>query len=105
MRKNETQHGQSSETNDYLLQSEPQSMDASGIIKFNVVDNFDDMYLKDELLHGIHACGIEKPSAIQRLTILTCIKGLDVIVQAQRGTGKITSVLISICQQIDTSLN
>lgn len=50
-----------------------------------VVDNFDDMNLKEELLRGIYAYGFEKPSAIQQRAIIPCVKGLDVIAQAQSG--------------------
>lgn len=50
-----------------------------------VVDNFDDMNLKEELLRGIYAYGFEKPSAIQQRAIIPCVKGHDVIAQAQSG--------------------
>lgn len=50
-----------------------------------VVDNFDAMELKDKLLRGIYAYGFEKPSAIQQRAIVPCIKGRDVIAQAQSG--------------------
>jgi translation initiation factor 4A len=83
-------------------------MDAHLTLESNqkeVVYNFDEMGLKAELLRGIYVFGFEKPSAIQQRTILPCINGHDVIVQAQSGTGKTTSVLISILQNIDTSLN
>lgn len=50
-----------------------------------VVDNFDDMNLKEELLRGIYAYGFERPSAIQQRAILPCIKEHDVIAQAQSG--------------------
>merc|ERR1711874_956292 len=45
------------------------------------------MNLKEELLRGIYAYGFEKPSAIQQRAIVPCIKGMDVIAQAQSGTG------------------
>lgn len=70
-----------------------------------VVDNFDDMGLKEELLRGIYAYGFEKPSAIQQRAIMPCIKGHDVTAQAQSGTGKTATFSISILQQIDTSIN
>lgn len=35
-----------------------------------IVDNFDDMNLKESLLRGIYAYGFEKPSAIQQRAIL-----------------------------------
>jgi len=56
-------------------------------------------------MHGISIYGLEKLSAIQQRAILPCIKGQDVIVQAQSGTGKIATFSISILQQIDTSFN
>ncbi|KAL3280689.1 hypothetical protein HHI36_003926 [Cryptolaemus montrouzieri] len=84
----------------------PPGMDVEGDIETNwneVVDNFDDMNLKEELLRGIYAYGFEKPSAIQQRAIIPCIKGFDVIAQAQSGTGKTATFSISILQQIDTS--
>lgn len=44
-----------------------------------IVDNFDDMNLKESLLRGIYAYGFEKPSAIQQRAIIPCIKGMWVI--------------------------
>ncbi|XP_059484742.1 eukaryotic initiation factor 4A-I [Neocloeon triangulifer] len=86
----------------------PAGMNPDGIIESNwneVVDNFDNMKLKEELLRGIYAYGFEKPSAIQQRAIMPCVQGLDVIAQAQSGTGKTATFSISILQQIDTSLN
>jgi len=40
-----------------------------------IVSNFDDMNLREELLRGIYAYGFEKPSAIQQRAIIPCIKG------------------------------
>lgn len=40
-----------------------------------IVDNFDDMSLRETLLRGIYAYGFEKPSAIQQRAIVPCIKG------------------------------
>ncbi|XP_052783661.1 eukaryotic initiation factor 4A-I-like [Mya arenaria] len=76
---------------------------ADGIIESNwdqVVDNFDDMSLREELLRGIYAYGFEKPSAIQARAILPCIKGRDVIAQAQSGTGKTATFSIAILEQL-----
>ena len=69
-----------------------------------VCENFDDMNLKEELLRGIYAYGFEKPSAIQQRAIVPCIKGLDVIAQAQSGTGKTATFSIAILEKIDTGL-
>ncbi|KAI7874683.1 ATP-dependent RNA helicase eIF4A [Lichtheimia hyalospora FSU 10163] len=68
-----------------------------------VVDNFDNMNLKTELLRGVYAYGFERPSAIQQRAIMPVIKGHDVIAQAQSGTGKTATFSISILESIDTS--
>lgn len=65
-----------------------------------MVDNFDDMELREELLRGIYAYGFEKPSAIQQRAIIPCIKGRDVIAQAQSGTGKTATFSIAILEQL-----
>lgn len=86
----------------------PPGMEVDGIIQSNwdeAVESFDEMNLKQELLRGIYAYGFEKPSAIQQRAIIPCVKGHDVIAQAQSGTGKTATFSISILQQIDPSLN
>merc|ERR1712110_276188 len=85
----------------------PAGMDPDGLIDSNwdeVCENFDDMNLREELLRGVYAYGFEKPSAIQQRAIVPCVKGHDVIAQAQSGTGKTATFSISILQQIDTKL-
>uniref|UniRef100_A0A8C4GLD5 RNA helicase n=1 Tax=Dicentrarchus labrax TaxID=13489 RepID=A0A8C4GLD5_DICLA len=85
----------------------PEGMEPDGIIESNwnqIVDSFDEMSLRETLLRGIYAYGFEKPSAIQQRAIVPCIKGYDVIAQAQSGTGKTATFAISILQQIDVEL-
>ncbi|XP_067851186.1 eukaryotic initiation factor 4A-II isoform X4 [Heptranchias perlo] len=85
----------------------PDGMDPDGVIESNwneIVDNFDDMNLKETLLRGIYAYGFEKPSAIQQRAIMPCIKGFDVIAQAQSGTGKTATFAISILQQLELDM-
>ena len=40
-----------------------------------VVDNFDDMNLRESLLRGIVAYGLKKPSDLQQRAIMPAIKG------------------------------
>uniref|UniRef100_A0A8C9YMP2 RNA helicase n=1 Tax=Sander lucioperca TaxID=283035 RepID=A0A8C9YMP2_SANLU len=70
----------------------------------DITDSFDEMNLREALLRGIYAYGFEKPSAIQQRAIMPCIKGYDVIAQAQSGTGKTATFAISILQQIDVEM-
>ncbi|KAK7203086.1 ATP-dependent RNA helicase eIF4A [Myxozyma melibiosi] len=69
-----------------------------------VVDEFDAMDLKPELLRGIFAHGFEHPSSIQQRAIMPVIKGRDVLAQAQSGTGKTATFSISVLQKIDTNV-
>ncbi|KAK5848640.1 hypothetical protein PBY51_006236 [Eleginops maclovinus] len=85
----------------------PEGMEPDGVIESNwteITDSFDEMNLREALLRGIYAYGFEKPSAIQQRAIMPCIKGYDVIAQAQSGTGKTATFAISILQQIDVEL-
>jgi len=70
-----------------------------------IVDNFDNMSLKEDLLRGIYAYGFEKPSAIQQRAILPLVKKHDIIAQAQSGTGKTATFTIGILQQLDFSVS
>jgi len=66
-----------------------------------VYESFDSMGLHENLLRGIYAYGFEKPSAIQQRGIVPFTKGLDVIQQAQSGTGKTATFCAGILHQID----
>lgn len=65
------------------------------------VETFDELNLKTELLRGIYAYGFDKPSSIQQKAILPIIKGMDVIAQAQSGSGKTGTFVIGSLQVID----
>ncbi|CAI8608629.1 unnamed protein product [Vicia faba] len=69
-----------------------------------VFGTFDHMGLQENLLRGIYAYGFEKPSAIQQRGIVPFCKGLDVIQQAQSGTGKTATFCSGILQQLDYGL-
>jgi translation initiation factor 4A len=82
-------------------------MEPDGVIESNwneIADNFDEMNLREDLLRGIYAYGFEKPSAIQQRAIIPCIRGRDVIAQAQSGTGKTATFSIAILQQLDLTV-
>jgi len=69
-----------------------------------IIDNFDNMGLVEDLLRGIYAYGFEKPSAIQQRAIMPLCKGLDIIAQAQSGTGKTATFTIGILHSLDFNL-
>jgi len=67
-------------------------------------ETFDEMNLNQLLLRGIYAYGFEKPSAIQMKGIVPFAQGLDVIQQAQSGTGKTATFCAGVLQRLDTSV-
>jgi len=68
-----------------------------------VVNSFESMGIREDLLRGVYAYGFEKPSAIQQRAVLPIVSGRDVIAQAQSGTGKTSMISLSLCQKLDTS--
>ncbi|CAH8306148.1 unnamed protein product [Eruca vesicaria subsp. sativa] len=70
-----------------------------------VHESFDDMGLQENLLRGIYAYGFEKPSAIQQRGIVPFCNGLDVIQQAQSGTGKPPLSALVSCRSLTSPLS
>src|SRR5271166_1612370 len=70
-----------------------------------VIESFDLMNLKENLLRGIYGYGFENPSLIQSKAIPLIAKGCDVIAQSQSGTGKTGTFTISALQKIDEKVN
>jgi translation initiation factor 4A len=68
-----------------------------------IIENWDELNIKQELLRGIFAYGFEKPSEIQKKSIPVMITGKDVIAQAQSGMGKTGAFSISTLEMIDCS--
>jgi ATP-dependent RNA helicase len=66
-----------------------------------VVESFDELGLKEDLLRGVYSYGFEKPSAIQQRAILPILKGRDTIVQSQSGTGKTAVFCIGALQCVN----
>eukprot|EP01089_Gocevia_fonbrunei_P016546 TRINITY_DN5154_c0_g1_i1.p1 TRINITY_DN5154_c0_g1~~TRINITY_DN5154_c0_g1_i1.p1 ORF type:complete len:442 (+),score=72.25 TRINITY_DN5154_c0_g1_i1:100-1425(+) len=57
-------------------------------------NEFEDYYLKRELLMGIYEKGFENPSPIQEEAIPIALAGRDILARAKNGTGKTASFLI-----------
>ena len=68
-----------------------------------IIDNFDNMRLKENLLRGIYSVGYEKPSYIQQRGIIPITKGRDIIAQSQSGTGKTATFTIGSLQLLDVT--
>ena len=66
--------------------------------------SFDELNLKDKLLRGIYSYGFENPSMIQNKSVPVMCKGVDLIAQAQSGTGKTGAFTIGCLNKINESI-
>ncbi len=68
-------------------------------------NDFEDYFLKRELLMGIFEMGYEKPSPIQEESIPIALAGRDVLARAKNGTGKTAAFCIPVLEKIDPTKN
>lgn len=67
--------------------------------------DFEEFYLKRELLMGIYEAGFEKPSPIQEETIPVALSGRDILARAKNGTGKTAAFVIPTLERINPKLD
>eukprot|EP00560_Eucampia_antarctica_P002971 CAMPEP_0197842364 /NCGR_PEP_ID=MMETSP1437-20131217/46694_1 /TAXON_ID=49252 ORGANISM="Eucampia antarctica, Strain CCMP1452" /NCGR_SAMPLE_ID=MMETSP1437 /ASSEMBLY_ACC=CAM_ASM_001096 /LENGTH=236 /DNA_ID=CAMNT_0043452235 /DNA_START=945 /DNA_END=1656 /DNA_ORIENTATION=- len=65
--------------------------------------DFEDFFLKRELLMGIFEKGFEKPSPIQEEAIPIILQNRNCLARAKNGTGKTAAYIIPCLEKIDTS--
>ncbi|CAI7891187.1 unnamed protein product [Closterium sp. NIES-53] len=68
-------------------------------------NEFEDYFLKRELLMGIYERGFERPSPIQEESIPIALTGRDILARAKNGTGKTAAFSIPALEKIDPSRN
>lgn len=68
-------------------------------------NEFEDYFLKRELLMGIYEKGFENPSPIQEEAIPIALVGRDILARAKNGTGKTASFLIPALERVNTEQN
>ena len=66
-----------------------------------IINSWDELEIKPNILRGIFAYGFEKPSPIQQRAIKPVIQGRDIIAQAQSGTGKTATFSIGALQRVN----
>lgn len=65
-------------------------------------NEFEDYFLKRELLMGIFEAGFERPSPIQEESIPIALAGRDILARAKNGTGKTAAFLIPLLERVNT---
>ena len=68
-------------------------------------NEFEDNFLKRDLLKGIYEKGFEKPSPIQEESIPIALTGSDILARAKNGTGKTGAFCIPVLERIDPNTN
>eukprot|EP00929_Paragymnodinium_shiwhaense_P016449 TRINITY_DN1247_c0_g3_i1.p1 TRINITY_DN1247_c0_g3~~TRINITY_DN1247_c0_g3_i1.p1 ORF type:complete len:502 (+),score=164.71 TRINITY_DN1247_c0_g3_i1:95-1507(+) len=68
-------------------------------------NDFEDYFLKRELLMGIFEKGYEKPSPIQEEAIPVALAGKSVLARAKNGTGKTAAFAVPMLEKISTARN
>ncbi|KAL7203502.1 hypothetical protein ACSBR2_016728 [Camellia fascicularis] len=68
-------------------------------------NEFEDYFLKRELLMGIYEKGFERPSPIQEESIPIALTGSDILARAKNGTGKTAAFCIPALEKIDQDSN
>lgn len=66
-------------------------------------NEFEDYFLKRDLLMGIFEAGFEKPSPIQEEAIPIALAGRDILARAKNGTGKTAAFTIPVLEKVDIS--
>ena len=68
-------------------------------------NEWEDFYLKRELLMGLFEMGWERPSPVQEETIPVALAGRDILARAKNGTGKTGSFIVPVLERVDTKVN
>ncbi|KAK1684324.1 hypothetical protein QYE76_045172 [Lolium multiflorum] len=68
-------------------------------------NEFEDYFLKRELLMGIYEKGFERPSPIQEESIPIALTGSNILARAKNGTGKTAAFCIPALEKIDQDKN
>ncbi|KAJ1449804.1 putative eukaryotic initiation factor 4A-III [Pelagophyceae sp. CCMP2097] len=92
-------------TDEVISYDENEKMEITQSKEVRVIESFEAMNLREDLLRGVYAYGFERPSAIQQRAIQPIVSGRDVIAQSQSGTGKTAVFCIGMLQSLDSSSN
>ncbi|GAA6002299.1 hypothetical protein JCM10207_001052 [Rhodosporidiobolus poonsookiae] len=67
-------------------------------------NEFEDYFLKRELLMGIFEAGFERPSPIQEEAIPIALTGRDILARAKNGTGKTAAFIIPTLERVNPKI-
>ena len=67
------------------------------------INNFKDFNISEEIIRAVNDMGFEEPSSIQSRAIPLVLEGVDMIGQAQTGTGKTAAFGIPILEKINVN--
>lgn len=69
-----------------------------------MLEKFEELQISEPILRALNDMGFEEPTPIQKEAIPVAMSGLDMIGQAQTGTGKTAAFGIPALEQVDENL-
>ena len=66
-----------------------------------MLEKFEELQISEPILRALNDMGFEEPTPIQQEAIPVAMSGLDMIGQAQTGTGKTAAFGIPALEQVD----
>jgi superfamily II DNA/RNA helicase len=88
-----------------MLNQDPHHNNTISVEDKNIINSWEELKIKKDLLRGIYAYGFEIPSIIQRRAIAPILERKDIIAQAQSGTGKTGCFTVAGIELVDTTQN
>ena len=73
--------------------------------EIEIFTEFDQMGLPDELLRGIYAWGLRRPTPVQQQAIVPFMRGKDLMIKTTPGKGKSPAWAIAVLSSINPAIN
>ncbi|KAM5440931.1 DExD/H-box ATP-dependent RNA helicase dhh1 [Microsporum ferrugineum] len=100
---NNTKLGDSSQDNKWKEKLKIPAKDTRDVTATKGLE-FEDFYIKRDLMMGIFEAGFEKPSPIQEETIPVALTGRDILARAKNGTGKTAAFVIPTLERTNPKI-
>lgn len=92
------------ETNETKEIEKTDENNSNGLLEPESFAKWDELDINPAILRGIYSYGFETPSPIQSKSIISIVKGKDIIAQAQSGTGKTAAFSVGALSRVNVNL-
>lgn len=95
---------ETNETNETKEIEKTDENNSNGLLEPESFAKWDELDINPAILRGIYSYGFETPSPIQSKSIISIVKGKDIIAQAQSGTGKTAAFSVGALSRVNVNL-